>query len=198
MWLHLDSQAKKDNKKTANETWFDGHRSSHLTWLAAKRQETEESASDRFCYSCNGHRPIISAQLKWESLLSYKFPFYQNTSEPWSLHWYSNPSLASKGFMGNGGRKCLKPERIYASCLTPGVKNSVWDCGRIVEDIHLDCPNISSTCLSLGNNGEIFNQNKVFYFLVFRSLAGEGFFYLFFSKSGWWRLTHHFHFHWAL
>ena len=84
--------------------------------------------------------------------------------------------------MDNGGRKCLKPERIYASCLTPGVKNSVWDCGRIVEDIHLDCPNISSTCLSLGNNGEIFNQNKVFYFLFFRSLVGEGFFYLFFFK----------------
>ena len=71
-------------------------------------------------------------------------------------------SIISKQMLhGQWGRKCLKPERIYASCLTPGVKNSVWDCGRIVEDIHLDCPNISSTCLSLGNNGEIFNQGKV-------------------------------------
>ena len=78
-------------------------------------------------------------------------------------------------------RKCLKPERIYASCLTPGVTNSVWDCGRIVEDIHLDCPNISSTCLSLGNNGEIFNQVKVFYFLVFQSLDGESFLLGFFK-----------------
>ena len=89
-WLHLESQAKQTIK---NETWFDGPRWSHLTWLAAKRQETEESASDRFCYSCNGHRPIISAHLKWDSLLSYKSSFFQSTSELWPLPWYSNPSL---------------------------------------------------------------------------------------------------------
>ena len=76
---------------------------------------------------------------------------------------------------GQWGRKCLKPERIYASCLTPGVKNSVWDCGRIVEDIHLDCPNISSTCLSLGNNGEIFNQGKVLTSWFFKVWLVKGF-----------------------
>ena len=83
---------------------------------------------------------------------------------------------------GQWGRKCLKPERIYASCLTPGVTNSVWDCGRIVEDIHLDCPNISSTCLSLGNNGEIFNQGKVFTSWFFKVWLVKGFSSCFFFK----------------
>ena len=95
--------------------------------------------------------------------------------------------ISKQRLHGQWGRKCLKPERIYASCLTPGVTNSVWDCGRIVEDIHLDCPNISSTCLSLGNNGEIFNQVKVFYFLVFQSLDGESFLLGFFKV---WLVNH--------